>query len=68
MPTKLQRPPVPHAEATRKVAEKLRAMSPEQARQTFIASGILTHDGKLSKAYGGNASATTATAASSGKS
>lgn len=67
MSTKLQRPPVPHAEATRKAAEKLRSMSPAQMRETFVASGILTHDGKLTKTYGGESSATApAVAASKG--
>lgn len=66
MSTKLQRPPVPHAEATQKAVEKLRSMSPAQARETFVASGILTHDGKLTKAYGGESNATTSAASPKG--
>lgn len=45
--------PVPHAEATRKVLDALRAMTPAQARETFVRAGILTPDGRLTPAYGG---------------
>lgn len=55
---KLQRPQVPHAEATKKVLAKLRAMTPEQARETFIKAGILTRDGKLAERYGGECAST----------
>lgn len=49
----LKRPPVPHAEATRKALAALRELNPAQAEETFVRSGILTPDGKLAPAYGG---------------
>lgn len=51
--SELKRPPVPHANATRKALAALRAMSPAEAEETFVRSGILTSDGKLAPAYGG---------------
>ena len=47
-PTYLQ-----HLEARMQVKETLRRMDPAELRETFIDVGILTPDGKLTKAYGG---------------
>ncbi len=49
----LRRPEVAHAEVTSAVIEHLATMSPEEVRQTFVRSGILTDAGELAPEYGG---------------
>jgi hypothetical protein len=44
---------VPHAAATQRVRERLAEMTPDEARETFVRSGIVGANGKLTARYGG---------------
>ena len=40
-----------HADATRRVLADLKKMSSDEAKETFVRSGIITEDGQLTEAY-----------------
>lgn len=44
-------PQLPHAQLSKIILEKLEKMTPEEIKKTFIDSGILTEDGKLTEKY-----------------
>lgn len=50
---KLAPGPLPEIEALRATRERVRLMTPEQLRQTFIDAGIYYPDGRLRPEYGG---------------
>lgn len=47
----LRKREVPHAQATRDALERLNELTPDEARETFVRSGILTPDGQLAPEY-----------------
>lgn len=42
---------VPHADVSRRVVEKLKQMTPDEAKTTLVRAGIITPDGELTEAY-----------------
>jgi len=44
---------LPEAEIQEAARQRIRSMTPEQIRKTFIDAGIYTQDGKLRPEYGG---------------
>ncbi len=51
--SQLKHPEVPHAQATEKALEALKAMSRQELHETLVSAGIVTPDGKLAPPYNG---------------